>query len=176
MKEAVLVRKVFWTMLVPTILMNTVTCITSVADTIIVGNFLGESALASITFSTPVYMLVNTVAALIAVGGTTAMSIAIGGGNKRETDEVFSLMAFWTVVSGVVFALSGAAFIDPVVTILGARGEFIELTRQYVLIVFYVTPVILLNIVLAFLVRCDGRPNLAMAGMFAAIVASTIVP
>ena len=174
-KDAVLVRKVFLAMLVPTILMNTVTCITALADTIIVGNFLGESALASITFSTPAYMLINTLAALIAVGGTTLMSIAIGSGNKEESDEIFSLMMLLGVITGVVFAFMGAMFIDPIVKILGARGELAELTREYALIVFYFTPVIVMNIALAFIVRCDGRPNLAMAGMLAAIIANIVL-
>jgi Na+-driven multidrug efflux pump len=162
-------------MLVPTILMNAVTCISSAADTIIVGNFLGENSLAAITFSTPVYMIVNTIAALIAVGGTTVMSIAGGRGDKREADEIFSLTIISCVFASLVIAVLGALFIYPVVKILGARGELTELTREYAEVVFYLTPALIINITLAFLVRCDGRPNLAMAGMFISIIANIVL-
>lgn len=175
MRDAVLVRKIFFAMLIPTILMNAVTCISSAADTVIVGNYLGENALAAITFSTPVYMLVNMAGALIAVGGTTVMSVAGGRGDKREANEIFSLTIILGIIISVIFAVSGAAFIGSIVEVLGARGELAALTREYVSIVFYMTPAFIINITLAFLVRCDGRPNLAMVGMLTSIIANIVL-
>ena len=86
-----LIDRIFFAMLVPTILMNLTTALASFADTVIVGNFLDELALSSVTFATPVYMLINTFAALFAVGGSTAMGIDAGRGEKAAANRVYSL-------------------------------------------------------------------------------------
>ena len=174
-RNSVLVSKVFYAMLIPTILMNAVTCITSASDTIIVGNFVGENALAAITFSTPIFMLTNLLGALIAVGGTTAMGIANGRGDVREANGIFSVMILAAIAFGLIVAVAGTVLLDPIVKILGAQNAQAILTREYAAVVFLITPAFMLNITLAFLIRSDGRPNLAMTGMLVSIAANILM-
>ncbi len=175
MKNASFVKKTFYAMLIPTIFMNLVTCLNSAADTIIVGNFLGEEALAAITFSIPIYMIINTIASLLAVGGATAVGNAIGRGEKEKADEIFSASIIFAVLLSVFMAVPGAALIEHIVKILGARGTIANLTVDYALVVFYMMPAFIINISLAFFVRSDGRPALAMYSMVVSIIANIVL-
>jgi len=175
MKEHRLVNKIFNAMLIPTILMNLVTCVSSAADTVIVGNLLGEEALAAITFSMPVYMIINTLASLIAVGGTTALGNALGRGEKETANGIFGASIVFAFFISILFAVTGVAFVGFAVNILGAQGDIAGLTKDYVIVVFGMTPAFILNITLAFFARSDGRPNLAMYGMVTSIIANIIL-
>jgi putative MATE family efflux protein len=171
MKETSFVNVTFYAMLVPTIFMNLVTCVSSAADTIIVGNFLGEDALAAVTFSIPVYMIINTIASLLAVGGVTALGNALGRGEKAKADEIFSSSMIFALLISALMTVAGTAFIDPIVGILGAQQEKIAgLTRDYSIVVFYMTFAFIINISVAFFVRGDGRPTLAMWAMITSII------
>ena len=74
-KNNPIVKSIFIKMLAPTILMNLTTALASFADTVIIGYFLDDLALSVVTYATPIYMIINTFAALFAVGGSIAMSI-----------------------------------------------------------------------------------------------------
>ena len=63
-KHNPIVKRIFLSMLAPTILMNLTTAIGSVADTIIIGQYLDDLSLSVVTFATPIFMLINTFAAL----------------------------------------------------------------------------------------------------------------
>jgi putative MATE family efflux protein len=169
------VKKTFYAMLIPTILMNLVTCISTATDTIIVGNFIGEDALAAVTFSLPIFMIINTIASLIAVGGSTALGNALGRGDKDRADEIFSSAMILSIFISVLFAFLGALFIDPIVALLGAEGAIADLTREYTIIILAMTPVFLLNLCLAFFIRTDGRPTLAMAAMLTSIAVDVVL-
>jgi Na+-driven multidrug efflux pump/anti-sigma regulatory factor (Ser/Thr protein kinase) len=58
--------------------------------------------------------------------------------------------------------------------LLGAKGEQAILTREYAGMIFFMSPFLILNITLAFLVRSDGRPKLAMSGMLISVVANIV--
>lgn len=90
-KKSPIVRRVFLTMLAPTILMNLTTAMASFADTVIIGRFLDDLALSVVTYATPIYMIINTFAALFAVGGCIASGIDSGKGNRDGANKAFSL-------------------------------------------------------------------------------------
>ena len=162
-------------MLVPTILMNLTTAIGSVADTIIIGNYLDDSALSVVTFATPIYMIINTFAALFAVGGCIAMSIDSGKGERESSSRSFSQSIELLAVTGILLLLSGLFFSPTITHWLGAEEDVFESVRQYAQIILLGAPVFMLNIGLAFFVRNDGRPKLSTIGMFTSIIVDIIL-
>lgn len=174
-KHNPIVRRILLAMLAPTILMNLTTAIGSMADTVIIGHYLDDLSLSVVTFATPVYMVINTFAALFAVGGCIAMSIDSGKGAKETANRAFSLSVELLAAVGIILLLLGMFASDTVTHWLGAGEEVFESTRQYVKIILIGAPVFTLNIGLAFFVRNDGRPTLSMAGMFTSIVVDIIL-
>lgn len=174
-KHNPIVRKIFFAMLLPTILMNLTTAIGSMADAVIIGQYLDDLSLSVVTFATPIYMVINTLAALFAVGGCIAMSIEAGKGDKKEANRAFSLSMEFLVLTGILLFMAGLFFSNIITKWLGAGEDIFEQVRVYSQIILLGGPIFVLNIAIAFFVRNDGRPNLAMAGMFTSIFVDIIL-
>lgn len=168
-KHNPIVKKIFLAMLAPTILMNLTTTIGSVADTIIIGQYLDNESLSVTTFATPIYMIINTFAALFSVGGCIAMSIDAGKGKKESANKAFSTSIELLAFTGLLLLLGGVFFSSTITHWLGAGSNVFEAVREYSFIILAGSPLFMLNIGLAFFVRNDGRPTLSMVGMFASI-------
>ncbi|MBQ4068776.1 MAG: MATE family efflux transporter [Lachnospiraceae bacterium] len=170
-KRNPLVIKTFMSILIPTILMNLTTAIGSMADTVIIGQYLDDLSLSVVTYATPVYMVINTLAALFAVGGCIAMSVDIGKGDKKSANRSFSISMEFLLATALILFISGIFFTEQITYLLGAGNtEVFEQVKTYVKIILMGAPIFIMNIAIAFFVRNDGRPNLSMAGMFTSIV------
>ncbi len=175
-KRNPLVLKTFLSILVPTILMNLTTAIGSMADAIIIGQYLDELSLSVVTYATPVYMVINTIAALFAVGGCIAMSVDTGKGEKKTANRSFSMSMELLAIASVILMFAGLFLSGTITHWLGAgSAEVFELVKIYVRIILVGAPVFIMNIAIAFFVRNDGNPNLSMAGMFLSIVVDIIL-
>ncbi len=174
-KHNPIVKKIFIAMLAPTIFMNLTTAIGSMADTVIIGHYLDDLSLSVVTFATPLYMIINTFAALFAVGGCIAMGIDSGKGSKDTANKAFSTAIELLIIIGLILLLSGVFFIDTITGWLGAGDDVFDMVRIYSRIVLIGGPVFVLNVGLAFFVRNDGRPTLSMIGMFTSIIVDIIL-
>lgn len=174
-KHNPITKKVLLSMLAPTILMNLTTAIGSMADSVIIGQYLDDLSLSVVTFALPIFMAINILSALFAVGGCIAMSIDSGKGKKEDANKAFSISIELMVFAGCLFLLAGI-FLSPVITgWLGAGEDVFDLVESYSRIILMGGPFFILNTGLAFFVRNDGRPTLSMIGMFSSIVSDIIL-
>ena len=162
-------------MLAPTILMNLTTAIGSMADTVIIGHYLDDLSLSVVTFATPIYMVINILAALFAVGGCITMGIDAGEGNKAGANKAFSIAIEMLVILSAILFAAGLFFSGTVAGWLGAGEDVFELVRIYSRIILMGAPAFALNTAFAFFIRSDGRPNLSMIGMFVSIISDLIL-
>ncbi len=174
-KHNPIVRKIFLTMLASTILMNLTTAIASFADTVIIGYFLDDSALSVVTYATPLYMIINTFGALFAVGGSIAMSVDSGKGDKKAANKAFSLSVELLTLIGTLLLTIGLVFTNLIPHWLGAGEDVFEMVRSYSTIVMVGAPIFMLNLGFAFFVRNDGRPTLSMVGMIVSIAIDMVL-
>lgn len=178
-KNSPIVKRIFFSMLAPTILMNLTTALASFADTVIIGYFLDDMSLSVVTYATPIYMIINTFAALFAVGGSISMGIDSGKGNKASANRAFSIAVELLVFVGLLLTVGGTLFTNMLPVWLGAGSDVsgqtvYEMVRAYATIITVSSPIFMLNVGLAFFVRNDGRPNLSMAGMMLSIVVNIV--
>ena len=175
LKRSPVTKSIFLRMLTPTIFMNLTTAIGSMADTVIIGQYLDDSALSVVTFAMPIFMIINLFAALFAVGGCIAMSIDSGRGEKETANKAFSLsMELMAAVSTVMF-LTGLFFSGTITKWLGAEKDVFEAVQLYSKIILMGAPLFIFNIGFAFFVRNDGNPTLSMIGMFSSIVVDIVL-
>lgn len=174
-KHSPIVKKILLSMLAPTILMNLTTAIGSMADTVIIGYYLDDLSLSVVTFATPIYMVINILAALFAVGGCITMGIDAGEGNKAGANKAFSIAIEMLVILSAILFAAGLFFSGTVAGWLGAGEDVFELVRIYSRIILMGAPAFALNTAFAFFIRSDGRPNLSMIGMFVSIISDLIL-
>lgn len=170
-----LVSKIFFRMLVPTILTNLLSAVGAFSDTVIVGNIMGEAALSAVTFSSPVFMLINTIAIIFAVGGATAMNIDMGRGDRDSVNKIFTTAISTVTLLGILLGIICVVFIDGIIKILGANTETYQYVKEYAVVILGGFPVVLYNTCIAFYVRSDGRARLSMSGMLVAILANIVL-
>ena len=169
-KRSPLVIKTFLSILVPTIFMNLTTAIGSMADTVIIGQYLDDLSLSVVTYATPIYMIINTIAALFAIGGCIAVSVDTGKGDKISANRAFSISFECLIALSLIMFFAGVFFTDSITVMLGAGNELVfDKVESYVQIILVGAPIFILNISSAFFVRNDGRPTLSMIGMLLSI-------
>ena len=165
-RRSPLVTRTFLSILVPTILMNLTTAIGSMADAVIIGQYLDDLSLSVVTYATPIYMVINTIAALFAIGGCIAVSVDTGKGERASANRAFSISAICLVFLAMLLFFAGIFFAKQITVMLGAGNELVfDKVMSYVRIILVGAPIFILNISCAFFVRNDGRPKLSMAGM-----------
>lgn len=115
-------------------------------DTYFVGK-LGDQELAALTFTFPVIMVIFSLIQGIAIGATALISKSIGANNWEQAQRETTDALFLGVAVAGLFVVLGLWGMDPIFTLLGAKGHILELVKSYmniwfVAIMFVVVPFI----------------------------------
>lgn len=106
----------------------------NLVDSLWIGNLLGETAYAALTNSTPVILILSSVAMGATNGVTILLSQAIGAGDKEKTDRLIVT----SLVSAVIFSLGvtvlAEAALNPILILLNTPEEVMPFARQYLAI------------------------------------------
>lgn len=102
----------------------------NLVDTFFLGR-LSTEALTAITFTFPVVMFIGNLALGLGVGVSAVVSNAIGEGDPHKAQRLTTDSMTLSLLIVLVFAGIGRMTIDPLFTALGAEGQVLELTRQY---------------------------------------------
>ena len=138
-----------------------------VIDGIFIGNLVGATALASVNISMPVFALFAGVVYMLAVGGSVMCGKFIGENNPQAAASIFSKTVYATVAVSLLISAPILLFLDQVVSLLGANDELRELVSDYLRIVVFAAPLLIMGLTLDYFVRVDGRPVLASAALVA---------
>jgi len=111
---------------VPSIVMMLFTSIYGIVDGIFVSNFAGKLPFAAINLIMPYIMILGTVGFMIGTGGTALISKTLGMGDKKKANEIFSMLTWVCIISGVILTVLAIAFLRPVAQLLGAEGEMLD--------------------------------------------------
>ena len=170
-----LIKKKFYSYLLPGVLMVVAMQLGNVVDGIIVGNILGSSALAAISLSIPVLYVLQLPAFILGVGGSAIVSNYLG---KREVEKA-SKVFFSCLVSGILISLffcATAPFLSrPLAHLLAGTPELEELLYPYILVNILGIPFLTLAIQFSYFFNVDNNPVLgSMMFIIANIVNLTL--
>lgn len=106
------------------------------ADVYIVGKYLGDDALASVSIAgTAMYLLIS-----VMMGMTTGVSVVIsqyyGAGKKDKVSEAFVTSIYVAVISVIIITIMGVIGTEPLLRLLQTSEELMEETKIYLLIIF----------------------------------------
>jgi putative MATE family efflux protein len=123
-------RRAVWVMGLPMMLGFMVHALYSVVDTAFIGA-LGRDALAAATFVIALYLVAIALINGIGAGITAAVAQAIGRQDRAAADSAASTGLGISVSVGLVLLVVGQTTGEPVMVLLGARGETVHLAWQY---------------------------------------------
>ena len=110
----------------PSIIMMIFTSIYSVVDGIFVSNYAGKTAFAAINLIMPYIMILGTVGFMVGTGGTALISKTLGMGDKKQANEIFTMLTVVCVIGGVVLTVLSIVCLRPAAKLLGAEGQILE--------------------------------------------------
>jgi len=119
----------------PSIIMMIFTSIYGVVDGIFVSNFAGKTPFAAINLIMPYIMILGTAGFMLGTGGTALISKTLGMGQRKKANEIFSMLTFACVASGIVLTVISMLCLRPVAIFLGAEGQMLEDCITYGMIV-----------------------------------------
>ena len=144
------------------------------ADTYFVARGLGANGLAALNLAIPIYSFINAVGLMLGIGGAARFIVARTVGDKKRSRQIYTTSAACGLLAGFGFALLGIFFVNPITTLLGAKGETYEMTKTYLRMVMLFAPAFISNSIFSAFVKNDGGPKLAMLGMLAGSFFNTV--
>ena len=160
------VPKALRIMVVPAVISQLIVLIYNMADTFYVGQTGNPYMIAATSLILPVFNISLCLAGLAGVGGGALISRLLGQGREDEARRASVFSLYLAVLIAAAFSLGIGAFMEPILTLLGAGESTYEYARQYAMcvIVFGGIPTVLSN-ALANLIRSVGRSREAGAGI-----------
>lgn len=138
----------------------------NIADGIWVAG-LGADALASVGLFFPFFMVIIALGAGLGVGGSSAVSRRIGGGDKRGADNT----AIHTILLGVMVALALSLpmlpFLESIFKSFSGSEKVGSLATSYAEVLFGGTVILVFSHISGALLRGEGDAKRAMKGMIA---------
>ena len=127
----------------------------SIADTWFVAQ-LGTEALAAISFTFPVAMVVSSVAIGLGAGTSSVLARAIGSGRWPRVQRLATDGIVLSAVVGVTIATIGWFTIDPLFRLLGADAATLPLIHDYMSLWYLSAPFLIVPMVGASSIRATG--------------------
>ena len=132
---------------------------------------LGTNPLAAMSFAMPVPMLLGFVMMALGSGTMTVVAHALGGGRHAKAARITTHAVLLMLIFSSVLALAGLAGMDALFTRLGASGEALRLTRDFMTVWYLGMPVMGLQNMLGVVLTSTGNTRASSALM----VAGTLV-
>ena len=110
----------------PSIIMMVFTSVYGVVDGFFVSNFAGKTPFAAVNFIMPILMILGCAGFMFGTGGSALIGMALGEGDNKKANNIFSLVVYSSIVCGVFLAIIGLVILRPVATIMGAEDEMLR--------------------------------------------------
>ena len=120
----------------PLILGNLFQLTYNAVDSIVIGKFAGENALAAVSAANPVMTIMILGVSGVSIGASVLMSRFYGAGDEDALRrEVATTIVFGAIASLVVFAV-GWPLSGPVLRLMNVPGEILEMAARYLQVIF----------------------------------------
>ncbi|MBR2590030.1 MAG: MATE family efflux transporter [Clostridia bacterium] len=116
---------------VPSVAMMLFTSIYYIVDGFFISNFVGATPFAAVNLIMPFVMVFDAVGFMIGAGGTALVSKTLGEGNTKKANEIFSLLIYLLIASGVVLSIAAIIFMEPIARLLGADEQMLPHSVRY---------------------------------------------
>ena len=136
----------------------------NLADTFFISQTHDDLQVAAVSLATPVFLLFMAVGTIFGIGGTSVISRALGEGRKEYAKKVCAFCMWGCIAVGICMSLLFLAFMDPLLTLVGASADTWDYARTYLIIVSVSGPFVLIANCYSNVIRAEGQSGRAMLG------------
>ena len=151
---------------IPVLIGNIFQQLYNVADTAIIGNILGDNALAAVGASAPVYGLLIGFAGGLTNGFAVIIARYFGTGNEREMKKSVALTYILSAVIALVLTVSSVIALHPLMKALKTPDEIIADTESYMRVIILFSALTIAYNMLAGMMRAIGNSKAPLYFLF----------
>lgn len=142
----------------------------TIIDGVILGNFVGANALASVSLILPCYSFIAAFAIVIGVGCQTLISIRLGEQNRQGANDslrsAFLFLVLFSIVTSVVIYF----FSNSIAILLGANDVLLSGSVAYLRAMIPFSPFIIVMFFSDYIIKSIGRPVYSMTIMSLTVI------
>lgn len=169
------VSKAVAVMAVPTIVTMLVVVIYNMADTFFIGQTNDAMQVAAVSLSTPVFMLFMALGNLFGIGGSSAISRALGAGQEERAKHISAFCAYAALGTGILFMLIFLIGMNGILKMIGASENTTGYARTYLSYVAFGGPFIMFATAFGHMLRGEGAARHSMVGNMIGTVTNIIL-
>lgn len=154
--------KLMWELSLPAIIGMSINGINAFVDALFVGQYVGQNALAAISLAFPLTFITNSFAAMIGVGTSSLLSIAIGSNDEATQKKAFSILTQLSIITSLIISVLCVYFARDMIAFMGGTGEVLDLGTIYYQIMMAFTIVRLYSVATNMIIRAEGKIKIAM--------------
>lgn len=169
------VTKAIIHMAFPMILSSITSVVYNIIDAFFIGKLNNTAMMAAVMLALPFSSVLMALGQMFGVGSGTYISRLLGEGNTDDTKKVSSINFWSSMLMGIIFMMICLPFLSSILPILGASGETLQHTRNFIMILVIGAPVIIVNMALESAVRAEGASTVSMTGTIGGIIINIIL-
>jgi len=154
--------KLFRIVTIPGVVSMLVSSLYGIVDGIFVGKLLGSLAFAAVNLVMPFIILDFAIADLVGVGSAVLIAIKLGEKNELAASKIFSAACLIIIVCGFILGTFLFIFADKLIGLMGAQGELLELSVEYLRVYAGFSPFITILFAVDNYLRICGRVRYSM--------------
>ncbi|MDO9535123.1 MAG: MATE family efflux transporter [Bacillota bacterium] len=168
------ISKLLFRFSMPAILAMAVMASYNIVDTIFVGR-LGSEAIAALSVSFPIQMLLGAVAIGTGVGAASLISRSLGAEKEEDAAIAVGQIFLLAMALGLGAMLLGFFKLRPMLILFGATPEILELTVDYMSVIVNGAVLLFLILMLNHVVRAEGNSILPMKVMIISALTNIVL-
>ncbi len=162
-------------MSLPMILGMVLNMIYNIVDAFFIGKLNHTPMMSAITLALPFTTILMAVGNLFGTGGGTFISRLLGEKRLEEAKAVAAVTFYFSLIAGLVLNLFCIPLLQPILFLLGAQGDTLLFTQQFILIFIIGSPIVIANFALEQVVRAEGASTVSMIGMAVSVIMNIIL-
>ena len=169
------VSKAVAVMAVPTMISMLVVVIYNMADTFFIGQTGDPMQVAAVSLATPVFMVFMALGNLFGIGGSSAISRALGEKKAERAKNISSFCCYGSLGLGIVMALLFLVGMDGILKLIGASENTVGYARDYLTYIAFGGPFIIIGTALGNILRGEGAAKESMIGNMIGTVTNIVL-
>lgn len=158
------VAKAVAVMGVPTMISMLVVVIYNMADTFFIGQTGDPMQVAAVSLATPIFMVFMALGNLFGIGGSSAISRALGEKKEERAKNISSFCCYGSLGLGIIMALLFLVGMDGILKLIGASENTIDFARDYLTYIAFGGPFIMFGTAFGNILRGEGAAKESMIG------------
>jgi len=120
----------------PILLGSIVTELYHVADSVVVGQFIGPDALAAVSAGAPVMTIINMFLIGLSSGSNVVIAQRVGAGDEKALQKAVGTVAMLTLSASLIITVVGLLATRPLLNVLGTPENIIADSNAYLYVIF----------------------------------------